>query len=53
MQYSSNARKYVEGMWLEDNIDQHQAVYYTAYGSKERNTMSPKLIALNPDQKIK
>lgn len=48
---SMRARKYVESMWLEDNIDQHKAIYYTSYGSKERNEMSPKLIELNPEQK--
>lgn len=53
MKYSSNARKYVEGMWLEDHIQKHSAIYYTSYGSKERNEMSPELIKLNPDQKIK
>ena len=52
MESSSNARKYVEGMWLEDHIDEHFSIYYTGYGSKERNEKSPKLIELNPDQKI-
>jgi hypothetical protein len=51
MEYSRNARKYVETMWLENNIDQHKALYYTGYGTKERNEMSPDLIRLNPDQK--
>ena len=52
VKYSTNARKYVDTMWLEDHIDEHQAIYYTAYGSKERNEKSPRLIALNPEQKV-
>lgn len=52
MEYSEKSRKYVEGMWLEDNIDIHKAIYFTKFGSKERAEMSPNLIKLNPDQKI-
>jgi hypothetical protein len=52
MEYSDKARKYVESMWLEDHIDEHIATYYTAYGSKERNEKAPRLIELNPEQKI-
>jgi hypothetical protein len=52
MENCLNARKYVESMWLENHIDEHAAVYYTAYGSKERNEKSPRLIELNPEQKI-
>ena len=51
VEYSRNARKYVDSMWLEDHIDEHAAVYYTGYGSKERNEKSPRLIELNPEQK--
>jgi len=49
---SERSRKYVEGMWLEDHIQEYCAVYYTSFGSKERNEMSPRLIELNPDQKL-
>lgn len=52
MNFSKNVRKYVEGMWLEDHIDEHYASYYTAFGSKERNIASPNMIKLNPDQKF-
>jgi glycosyltransferase involved in cell wall biosynthesis len=51
MKASTNARKYTETMWLEDHIDEHIASYFTAFGSKERNLSSPKLIEINPDQK--
>jgi glycosyltransferase involved in cell wall biosynthesis len=51
MECSKNARKHVETMWLEDHLDEFQATYYTDFGSKERNEMSPNLIKLNPDQK--
>lgn len=51
MQFSDNSRKYVEGMWLEDHIDEYEAVYFTKWGSKERNEKSPNLIKNNLDQK--
>ena len=54
MKQSQKARKFVEGLWLEDekNIKKFEAIYTTPWGSKERNMLSPELIALNPDQKI-
>jgi len=52
IKYSTNARKYVETMWLEDHINEYEAVYFTEYGSKERNQNAPRLIELNPEQKI-
>lgn len=52
MKYSDSGRKYVESMWLEDHIQEYQAIYFTEWGSKERNQMCPKLIELNPDQKL-
>jgi peroxiredoxin len=52
IKHSTNARKYVESMWLEDHINEHEAIYFTDYGSKERNEKAPKLIELNPEQKI-
>jgi hypothetical protein len=52
MKYSDKSRKFVEGLWLEDHIQEYEAIYFTAFGSKERNAMSPRLIELNPDQKI-
>lgn len=51
MKYSTDARKYVETMWLEDHINEFEAVYFTEYGSKERNEKAPRLIELNPEQK--
>jgi len=52
MKYSENSRKYVETMWLENHLNEIQAIYFTSYGSKERNTMAPRLIELNPEQKV-
>jgi hypothetical protein len=52
MKYSEKSRKFVESMWLEDHINEFQAIYFTSYGSKERNKMAPRLIELNPEQKV-
>ena len=52
MKASENARKFTEGLWLEDHLDEYQALYTTAWGSKERNELSQALIKLNPDQKF-
>jgi peroxiredoxin len=52
MKHSIDARKYVDTMWLEDHLDEIEAAYFTPYGSKERNKKSPRLIELNPEQKI-
>jgi hypothetical protein len=47
---SEKSRKYVEGMWLEDHIDEYEAIYFTEWGSKERKEKAPNLINLNPEQ---
>jgi hypothetical protein len=52
MESSDNTRKYVESMWLEDHISEYEAIYFTDWGSKERNEKSPNLIKHNQDQKI-
>ena len=52
MNFSDKSRKFVEGMWLEDHIDEYQAIYFTPWGSKERKAASPNLIKLNPDQEV-
>jgi hypothetical protein len=52
MDISTKARKFTEGLWLEDHIQKYEALYTTAWGSKERNEKCPDLIKLNPDQKI-
>jgi hypothetical protein len=52
IKHSTEARKYVETMWLEDHINEFEAVYFTEYGSKERYEKAPRLIELNPEQKI-
>jgi hypothetical protein len=50
MDLSRKARKFTEGLWLEDHLDEYEALYNTDWGSKERKQMSPKLIKNNPDQ---
>ena len=50
MKASLNARKFTEGLWLEDHLDEYDAMYFTEWGSKERKEKSPKLILNNPDQ---
>lgn len=52
MQLSDNSYKFTDSMWLEDHLDQYEALYFTEWGSKERKEKSPKLISLNPDQDI-
>jgi len=50
MKLSDKSRKFTESLWLEDHLDEYQALYTTAWGSKERKEMSPILIANNQDQ---
>ena len=50
MRMSAKARKFVEGLWLEDHLDEYDAIYFTQWGSKERKEKAPKLILNNPDQ---
>lgn len=52
MDLSGKARNFTEGLWLEDHMDQYEAVYFTDWGSKERKLKSPDLIKNNPDQDI-
>lgn len=52
MKYSAKGRAFADTMWLEDHLDEVMAVYFTEWGSKERNAMSPQLIKNNPEQKI-
>ena len=51
---SEEAYAFTDSKFLDrkENIDQFYAVYFSAFGSKERNELSPKLIELNPDQKF-
>jgi hypothetical protein len=52
MSESAKARKYAEGLWLEDHVNEYEGLYLTAWGSKERNEKYPSLISLNKDQII-
>jgi len=50
MKLSENARKFTEGLWLEDHLDEYNALYFTDWGSEERKALAPNLIIYNPDQ---
>jgi len=52
MSLSDKARKFAEGLWLEDHINEYEAIYFTEWGSKERKEMAPNLIKNNPEQNI-
>lgn len=52
MNMSKNIHEFTDKLWLEDHLDEYEAVYFTKWGSKERNLKSPGLISLNLDQKI-
>lgn len=52
MKLSQKARKFTEGLWLEDHMDEYEALYFTPWGSKERKEKSPNLIKMNLDQDI-
>lgn len=52
MSLSENIHNFTNGLWLEDHLDKYEAMYFTKWGSKERNLKSPGLISLNLDQKI-
>jgi len=52
MNLSDKGRKFAEGLWLEDHLDEYEALYFTEWGSEERNKKSPILIANNLDQKV-
>jgi hypothetical protein len=52
MDLSAKARKFTEGLWLEDHLEEIEAIYFTEWGSEERKKKAPRLIELNPDQDI-
>lgn len=52
MKLSDNIHNFTSKLWLEDHIEEYEALYFTSWGSKERNLKCPGLISLNPDQKI-
>ena len=52
MRLSAKARTFAEGLWLEDHLDEYEALYFTEWGSKERKEKSSNLILLNPDQDL-
>ena len=52
MDHSDKARAFADGLWLEDHINEYEALYFTDYGSKERKEKAPNLIKLNPEQDI-
>jgi hypothetical protein len=52
MDLSAGARKFTEGLWLEDHLDEYDALYNTNWGSKERNEKSKILVENNPEQRV-
>lgn len=52
MKLSQKGREFADTLWLEDHLEESMAMYFTDWGSKERNIMSPELIKNNPDQKF-
>jgi len=50
MRLSDKSRKFTEGLWLEDHMDEYEAIYTTEWGSEERKNKSSNLISLNLDQ---
>lgn len=52
MDLSNKARKFAEGLWLEDHISEYEAIYFTEWGSKERKELAPNIAKNNPEQDI-
>jgi len=52
MDLSAKSRAFTEKLWMEDHLDEYEALYFTEFGSKERKEKSPTLVANNPDQDI-
>jgi hypothetical protein len=52
MKLSDNIHNFTSKLWLEDHVNEYEAIYFTSWGSAERAQMAPNLISLNPDQKI-
>ena len=50
MESSQKARDFTNKLWLEDHLDEYEALYTTEWGSKERKLLAPRLIENNPDQ---
>jgi hypothetical protein len=50
MESSQKARDFTNKLWLEDHLDEYEALYTTQWGSKERKLLAPRLIENNPDQ---
>jgi len=52
MKLCRKSRAYAEQNFLDEHLDEHYAVYFTKWGSKERNKIAPQLIKNNPDQRV-
>lgn len=50
MKLSEKAYQFTDKLWLEDHLEEYEALYTTEWGSKERKEKAPNLIKLNPDQ---
>ena len=51
-QLSQQAYDFTASKWLDDHLDEFFGIYFSSYGSEERNKLSPELIRLNPEQKF-
>jgi hypothetical protein len=52
MDLSGKARAFTDGLWLEDHLDEYEALYTTGWGTKERNEKSKILVENNPEQRV-
>ncbi len=52
MKLCKKSRSYADQNFLDGHLDEHYALYFTKWGSKERNKIAPHLIKNNPDQKF-
>jgi hypothetical protein len=50
MDLSQKSREFTGKLWMEDHLNEYEALYTTDFGSKERKEMAPRLIENNPDQ---
>jgi glycosyltransferase involved in cell wall biosynthesis len=50
MKESRKARKYADGFWLDDHLEEHIAFYTTSYGDLKRKEIAPILVNNNPEQ---
>ena len=52
MKISEKSNTFIQNLWLEDHLDEYDAIYFTEWGSEERKKKAPVLVKNNPDQNI-